>query len=66
MLQLSFSAADAGLTSFSDGAAGFYNYSQSSVRYVGVVEDVVNASAPLTVCLILLGGLGVVGRRRRK
>ena len=39
-LELSVTAADFGLGVFDDGAFGFYNYSQSNVRYAGITEDV--------------------------
>ena len=41
ILEIDVTAADFGLASFDDGAFGFYNYSQSSVRYAGITEDVV-------------------------
>jgi hypothetical protein len=41
ILELSISAADAGVAAFDDGAFAFYNYSQSNVRYAGIEEDVV-------------------------
>jgi len=40
-LEIDVTAADFGLASFDDGAFGFYNYSQSSVRYAGITEGVV-------------------------
>lgn len=52
--------------SFTDGAFGFYNFSQNPVRYAGITEEVlvpvpVPASLPL-----LLGGFGLLGLARRK
>ena len=38
VLELSITAADASLTSFSDGAFGFYNYSQSNVLYSAITQ----------------------------
>lgn len=76
-LEISLTAADAGLASFEDGAFGFYNYSQGSVRYAGITEDVVPdpdpdpdptpVPAPAALGLLGLGlaGLGVIRRRRR-
>lgn len=61
ILELSITAADAGLTSFSNGAAGFYNYSQASVRYAGIGETTITTpptavSAPGMLVLTLIGG----------
>lgn len=55
--------------SFSDGAFGFYNYSQAGVEYAGITEDVLPPSVvPLPASLpLLLAGIcafGVVRRRR--
>lgn len=65
VLELSVSGA------FADGSFGFYNYSQASVRYAGIQEDVVPPSEiPLPAALPLmamgLGGLGFWSARRRK
>lgn len=56
--------------SFSDGAFGFYNYSQPSVRYAGIEETIappapvpLPAAAPLL--LGALGAIGWLGHRRR-
>ncbi len=64
ILELSITAADAGLTAFSDGAAGFYNYSQGSVRYAGITEEQITVSAPAT--LSLFGILILMSLRLRK
>ncbi|HRO37353.1 PEP-CTERM sorting domain-containing protein [Thauera sp.] len=57
--------------SFADGSFGFYNYSQQSVRYSAITEDVAppTNSVPEPGVLALLGiGLlaGIGGVRRRK
>jgi len=51
---------------FENGSFGFYNYSQQSVRYAGITEDVVPAPEPSSVALMLLGlaGLGVLKRKK--
>ncbi|TMV15407.1 VPLPA-CTERM sorting domain-containing protein [Arenibacterium halophilum] len=71
VLQISYSSLMHG-SQFTDGSFGFYNYSQGSVRYAGITEEVLPptpgavplpASAPL-----LLAGFGAFAaiRRRRK
>ena len=64
--------------SFTDGAFGFYNYSQSQVRYAGITEAVLPTDpipdpgpGPSTVPLpaglpLLLAGLGAFGLIRRR
>lgn len=57
--------------SFSDGAFGFYNFSQQEVRYAGITEDIAPPSeVPLPAALPLLlsgvGALGFFGRKKRK
>ena len=67
VLELSITAADAGVTAFSDGAVGFYNYSQGSVRYAGITEEQVvpQASAPAMVGLFGLAMLMLARVKKR-
>lgn len=54
---------------FGDGSFGFYNYSQATVRYAGLQEDILPPSevplpAALPLMLAGLGGLGALSRRK--
>ena len=54
---------------FSSGAFGFYNYSQSQVRYAGFEEEVIPPGPvpePSTILLMGAGLLGLVGYRRKR
>nr|WP_309504050.1 VPLPA-CTERM sorting domain-containing protein [uncultured Roseovarius sp.] len=67
--ELSYTSIDHG-SAFTDGAFGFYNYSQSTVEYAGITSAVVPPSpVPLPATLPLLmagfGALGLMRRRRR-
>lgn len=56
--------------SFTDGAFGFYNYSQANVIYAGITEDIIpdpTPAIPLPASLpLMLVGLGALGLIRRK
>lgn len=69
-LEIAITAADAGVAAFGDGAFGFYNYSQQSVRYAGITEVDLPPDVPLPAAAPLLaaglGALGWAGRRRAR
>jgi hypothetical protein len=52
---------------FSSGKFGFYNYSQSSVRYTGFTEEVSQSlPEPSTLAIFALGVMGLASRRFKK
>ena len=81
-LEMSVTAEIAGVDSFKDGSFGFYNMSQSDVRYSGAylspVEEVVSeegrenlggpvaVSEPASMALLGFGLLGLMSRRKKK
>lgn len=73
-LELDITAGDAGLSSFDDGAFAFYNYSQSSVLYSAIEEDITalptpGASVPdggTTGILLGMGLLGLAAKHRQQ
>ncbi|WP_427981908.1 hypothetical protein [Agarivorans sp.] len=69
-LELSVSAAQAGVAEFADGAFGFYNYSQSDVLYSGLIEQAaedvaVSVSETTSIPLFALALAGLFGFRRK-
>ncbi|MFL4468348.1 VPLPA-CTERM sorting domain-containing protein [Tateyamaria armeniaca] len=65
VLEISYSSATHG-SLFTDGAFGFYNFSQSQVKYAGITEDTL-PPVPLPAGLpLLLAGLGAFGLMRRR
>jgi hypothetical protein len=68
--ELSFSSTDNGGVQFTDGAFGFYNFSQANVRYAGITEEVLPPTIPVPAAfpllLTALGGLGFAGWRRKR
>lgn len=59
-LELSVTATDAGLSSFGDGAIGFYNLSQSGVTYSGLTTQNANATEVPSPNTIALFGLSLI------
>ena len=68
VLELNVTAAQAGVSGFSDGAFGFYNFSQQDVLYAGITKDPANVPEPSVISLLLMGlaGFGFTANRRRK
>lgn len=68
--ELSYSSGNNGGVQFTDGAFGFYNFSQENVRYAGITEEVLPPTIPVPAALPLLltalGGLGFAGWRRKR
>ena len=66
-VELSVTAADAGVAEFTNGAYGFYNYSQSQVLYAGLEERKVESiPEPTSLAIFALGVLGLSSRRFKK
>lgn len=72
VLEISLTAAEAGVAAFNNGAFGFYNYSQRLVRYGAITETVLppppppppnGVPAPAGLGLLVLA-LGALARRR--
>lgn len=51
---------------FTDGAFGFYNFSQNPVRYAGITTAVIDAPEPSTIGFLALGLLGFTHLRRKQ
>jgi len=80
VLEISVTAAEAGVSEFEDGTFGFYNYSQSNVRYsdpfLSPVEEVVSEQGkeklassvpePASLAMFGLGAFGMMLSRRKK
>ena len=70
ILEISITAADAGLAAFDDGAFGFYNYSQASVLYSAITSVDCNVTPDAQGCntvsvpepgILALIGIGFLG-----
>lgn len=67
ILELNVTAAGLGLGAFSDGAFGFYHYSQANVLYAGITEDddvIPNVPEPEMFALFILGLAGLTLRKK--
>jgi len=66
--ELEYTSSDNGGVAFTDGSFGFYNFSQTNVRYAGITEDVApSAPVPLPASLpLMLAGLGAFALFRRR
>ena len=70
-VELSVTAAQAGISEFNDGAYGFYNYSQSNVLYAGLEERVIDPQPPgipepTTLAIFGLGLFALASRKLKK
>ena len=66
--ELSYTSAQHG-SSFTDGAFGFYNYSQAPVLYAGITEDVLPPPNPVPLPAglpLMLAGVGAFAWMRRR
>ena len=67
--ELSYTSTDNGGNLFTDGAFGFYNYSQARVRYAGLTEEVLPPPNPIPLPAslpLLLAGIGGLSFLRRR
>ena len=69
VLQMSVTAAEAGLANFADGAIGFYNLSQSEVTYSGLTseeteDNPVQVTAPTSIAFFGLSLIVLALRKR--
>ena len=68
-LELSVTAAQAGVSEFTDGAFGFYNNSQSGVSYSSIERRIVDETqvpGPSTLAIFALGIAGLLARQSKK
>jgi len=67
VLEINLTALAAGVTSFTDGAFGFYNFSQQDVRYAGIEQQQLNpVPVPAAAWLFGTALLGFAGWQRKR